>query len=103
MLASALKEVRMGKQAKGLASVALMTLLEAAVVIHCGGTVWKALSTIIWSKLLLLLLATGWATTHLHVWFQAFARLRQDNERHPVVESLPARVLPAHFAEESNV
>jgi hypothetical protein len=42
-------------------------MLDAAVATYYGGVVWKVLSGIIWSKLLLLLLPAVWTTTLLHI------------------------------------
>ncbi len=47
----------MGERTKCLAPAALLTVLDAVVVINYGGMVWKVSSAMIWSKLLLLLLA----------------------------------------------
>jgi hypothetical protein len=103
MLTPALKEVSMGERVKCLAPAALVTVLDAAVVMNYGGVVWKVLSGIIWTKLLLLLLASVWATTLLHVWFHARSRLRHEIEAHPFAESLATKSLPAEFAEEIDV
>ena len=71
----------MGERVKCLAPAALVTVLDAAVAMNYGGMVWKVLSGIIWTKLLLLLLASVWATTLLHVWFHACSRLRHEIDR----------------------
>ena len=47
----------MGERTKCLATAAWVTVLDAAVVMYYGNAVWKVLSGIIWSKLLLFLLA----------------------------------------------
>jgi membrane protein implicated in regulation of membrane protease activity len=103
MLTPTLKEVSMGERVKCLAPAALVTVLDAAVAMNYGGMVWKVLSGIIWTKLLLLLLASVWATTLLHVWFHACSRLRHEIEAHPLVESIPTKGLSAELAEEIDV
>lgn len=103
MLTPYFKEVSVKERTKCLAPAAFVTVLNAAVVMNYSGVVRKVLLGILWSKLLLLLMATVWATTLLHVWFHACSRLRQEIEGHPVVESLPAKGLPTEFAEEIDV
>lgn len=93
----------MGERAKCLAPAALLTVLDAIVVISYGGMVWKIMSAMIWSKLLLLLVATVWATTLLHVWWNACSHLRQKIDGHPVVESIPVQGRHAQFAGEIDV
>ena len=93
----------MGERAKCLAPAALLTVLDAVVVINYGGMVWKVSSAMIWSKLLVLLLATIWATTLLPVWSNACSHLRQKIDRHPVVESISVQGRQAQFAGEIDV
>ncbi len=93
----------MGERAKCLAPAALLTVLDAVVVINYGGMVWKVSSTMIWSKLLLLLVATVWATTLLHVWCIAYSHLRYKIHGHSVVESIPVQGRQAQFAGEIDV
>ncbi len=70
----------MGERTKWLATTALVTGLDAVMATYYGGVVWKAFSVVIWSKLLLLLLAAVWAITLLHVWVYACSPLRQANK-----------------------
>jgi hypothetical protein len=93
----------MGERTKSLVTAGLVTALIAVLTASYGGAVWKVFSTIIWSKILLLLLVALWATTLLHVWGKAFSRLRPTIEEHPVSASTPARELSAVFAEETDV
>jgi hypothetical protein len=93
----------MEERTKSLATAGLVTALNAVLAASYGGAVWKVLSTIIWSKILLLLLIALWVTTLLHVWVKAFSLLRQTIERHPIPASTPARELSAVFAEETDV
>ena len=80
-----------------------MTAFDAGVTTYYGGVVWKAFAVVIWSKLLLLLLAAVWATTLLHIWVHACSRLRQENQEHRVVVSMPVNGLSAELAEEIDV
>jgi hypothetical protein len=57
-----------GEQTKCLATAVPVTVPDAAVVTYYGGVIWKAFAVVIWSKLLLLLLAAVWATTLMHIW-----------------------------------
>jgi hypothetical protein len=103
MLTPLLKEVSMGERTKCLATAVSVTVLDAAVAMSYGGVVWKAFSVVIWSKLLLLLLAAAWATTLLHIWVHACSRLRRENQEHRVVVSIPVSRLSAELAEEIDV
>jgi hypothetical protein len=103
MLTPRLKEVSVGKQTKCLATAVSVTVLDAAAVTYYGGVVWKAFAVVIWSKLLLLLLVAVWATTLLHIWVHACSRLRQENQEHRVVVSMPVNGLSAELAEEIDV
>jgi hypothetical protein len=80
-----------------------VTALDAAVVTYYGGVVWRAFSLVIWSKLLLLLLAAVWATTLLHIWVYGCSRLRQANQERQVVLSIEVNGLSAELAEEIDV
>jgi hypothetical protein len=80
-----------------------VTALDAAVVTYYGGVVWRAFSLVIWSKLLLLLLAAIWVITLLHVWAYACSHLRQANQEHQVIVSVPAKRLSAELVEEIDV
>ena len=93
----------MGERTRCLTTAAFVTVLDAAVATHYGRMVWKVFSGIIWSKLLLLLLAAVWATILLHVWVHACSRLRQTIQGHQVVVSIPADTPSAEFAEEIDV
>ena len=53
-----------------------LTVLDAVVVVHCGGVIWRAWSGIIWSRMTLLLLAALWTTTLLDLWARAYYDLR---------------------------
>ena len=65
--------------------------------------VWKAFAVVIWSKLLLLLLAAVWATALLHIWVHACSRLRQENQDRRVVGSIPVNGFSAELTEEIDV
>jgi len=103
MLTPRLEEVSVGKQTKCLATAVSVTVLDAAVVTYYGGVVWKAFAVVNWSKLLLLLLAALWATTLLHIWVRACSLLRQENQEHRVVVSIPVHGLSAELAKEIDV
>jgi hypothetical protein len=92
-----------GKRTTWLGIATSVTALDAAVVTYYGGVVWRAFAVVIWSKLLLLLLAAVWATTLLHIWVHACARLRQENQERRVVVSIPVNGLSADMAEEIDV
>jgi hypothetical protein len=98
-----LKEVHVGKRTKWLASAALVTGLDAVTATYYGSVVWKAFCLVIWSKLLLLLLAAIWVITLLHVWVYACSHLRQANQEHQVMVSVPAKLLSAELVEEIDV
>jgi hypothetical protein len=93
MLTPRLKEVPVGDRTKCLATAVSAMVLDAAVATYYGGVVWKAFAVVIWSKLLLLLLAAVWATTLLHIWVHACSRLRQENHERGIVVSIPANDL----------
>ena len=80
-----------------------MTGLDAVTATYYGGVVWKAFSVVIWSKLLLLLLAAVWAITLLHVWVYACSPLRQATKERRVVVSNPVNDHSADMAEEIDV
>ena len=103
MLTPRLKEVSVKKQTKCLATAASVTVLDAAAVTYYGGVVWRAFAVLIWSKLLLLLLAAVWATTLLHIWVHGCSRLRQANQERRVVLSIEVNGLSAELAEEIDV
>jgi hypothetical protein len=92
-----------GKRSNWLGIVISVTALDAGVTTYYGGVVWKAFAVLIWSKLLLLLLAAVWATTLLHIWVHACSLLRQENQERRVVVSIPVNGLSAELAEEIDV
>jgi hypothetical protein len=92
-----------GKRTTWLGTATSVTALDAAVVTYYGGTVWRVFAGVIWSKLLLLLLAAVWATTLLHVWVYACSHLRQAIQERRVVVSIPVNSLSADMAEEIDV
>jgi hypothetical protein len=92
-----------GKRSNWLGIVISVTALDAGVTTYYGGVVWKAFAVLIWSKLLLLLLAAVWATTLLHIWVHACSRLRWENQEHRVMVSIPVNRLSADLAEEIDV
>jgi hypothetical protein len=92
-----------GERTKCLATAVSVTVLDAAVTTYYGGVVWKAFSVVIWSKLLLLLLAAMWAITLLHIWVHACSHLRQAIQGNPVVATITANGPIAEFAEEIDV
>ena len=93
----------MGKRSNWLGIVISVTALDAGVTTYYGGVVWRAFAVLIWSKLLLLLLAAVWATTLLHIWVHACSLLRQENQERRVVVSIPVNGLSAELAEEIDV
>jgi hypothetical protein len=92
-----------GKRSTWLGIAISVTALDAGVTTYYGGVVWKAFAVVIWSKLLLLLLAAVWATTLLHVWVYACSHLRQAIQERRVVASIPVSSLSADMAEEIDV
>ncbi len=93
----------MGKRSTWLGIAISVTALDAGVTTYCGGLVWKTFAVVIWSKLLLLLLAAVWATTLLHIWVHACSRLRQEKQEPQVAVTIPANGLSAKFAEKIDV
>ena len=93
----------MGKRSNWLGIAISLTALDAGVTTYYGGVVWRAFAVLIWSKLLLLLLAAVWATTLLHVWVYACSQLRQAIQERRVVVSIPVSSLSAELAEEIDV
>lgn len=67
----------MSEAAKNLTIAVLMTIADAAVVVWYGGVMWQALSPIIWSRILILLLAALWALSFARIWARAIYSLRQ--------------------------
>jgi hypothetical protein len=92
-----------GKRTTWLGIAISVTALDAAVVTYYGGAVWRAFAVVIWSKLLLLLLAAVWATTLLHIWDHACFQLRRAIQECRVVVSTPVNGLSAELAEEIDV
>jgi hypothetical protein len=92
-----------GKRTTWLGIATSVTALDAAVVTYYGGVVWRAFAVVIWSKLLLLLLAAVWATTLLHIWVHACSRLRRETQEHRVAVSILVNGLSAELAEEIDV
>jgi hypothetical protein len=92
-----------GKRTTWLGIATSVTALDAAVVTYYGGVAWRAFAVVIWSKLLLLLLAAVWATTLLHIWVHACSLLRQENQEHRGMASIPVNGLSAELAEEIDV
>jgi hypothetical protein len=76
MLAPRLTEVHVKEATKSLAIAVLMTVAYAAIVIWFGGAIWQALSRIIWSKILILLLAALWALALARTWVHAIYSLQ---------------------------
>jgi hypothetical protein len=92
-----------GKRSNWVGIAISVTAFDAGVTTYYGGVVWKAFAVVIWSKLLLLLLAAVWATTLLHIWVHACSLLRQENQDHRVAVSIPLNGLSAELAEEIDV
>ena len=93
----------MGKRSNWVGIAISVTAFDAGVTTYYGGVVWKAFAVVIWSKLLLLLLAAVWGTTLLDVWDHAWSRLRRGNQEHRVAVSIPVNGLSAELAEEIDV
>jgi len=53
-----------------------LTALDLAVTLRYGVVIWQAYSGVIWSRLLLLLLAAVWATSLANLWSRAYRELR---------------------------
>lgn len=66
----------MSEAAKKLTIAVMMTIVDAASVIWCGGVIWQALSPIVWSRILILLLAALWALSLARIWARAIYSLR---------------------------
>jgi hypothetical protein len=92
-----------GKRSNWVGIAISVTAFDAGVTTYYGGVVWKAFAVVIWSKLLLLLLAALWATTLLHIWVHAHSLLRQENQDYRVAVSIPLNGLSAELAEEIDV
>lgn len=71
MLAPCLTEVHVGDRTRNLIIAVLLTALDVAVVVWCGGVVWQALSIILWSRLLFFLLGAVWVLALARVWARA--------------------------------
>jgi len=93
----------MGKRKTWLGIATSATAIDAAAVTYYGGVVWRAFAVVIWSKLLLLLLAAIWAITLLHVWVHACSQLRRVNRQRQVVVLIPANDLATELAGEMDV
>jgi hypothetical protein len=65
-----------GERAKHFIIAVSLTVLDVVVVVRYGGVIWRVWSGIIWSNMLLLLLAALWATTLLDLWARACRNLR---------------------------
>jgi hypothetical protein len=83
MLAPRLTEAHVKEATKSLAIAVLITVAEPAVVIWFGGVIWQALSRIIWSRILILLLAAPWALSLARIWARAIYSMRH----RPVTQS----------------
>jgi membrane protein implicated in regulation of membrane protease activity len=103
MLAPRLRKMSVGERIKWLATAISVTVLDAAAVTCYGGAVWKAFAAVIWSKVLLFLLAAVWATMLLHIWVHACSRRRQKNQECRVEVSTPVKGLSAELTEEIDV
>jgi hypothetical protein len=77
MLPPRLKEVHVNEAVKNLTIAVSMTIAEAAFVIWYGGVIYQALFPIIWTRILILLLATLWALPLARIWARAIYSLRQ--------------------------
>ena len=77
MLAPRLREVHVREARKNLAIAVVMMVADAAVVVWYGGVIWQALSPIIWSRVLILLLAALRALSLARIWARAIYSLRQ--------------------------
>jgi hypothetical protein len=95
--------VHVGKRSNWLGIAISVTALDAGVTTYYGSVVWKAFSVVIWTKLLLVLLAAIWAITLLHVWVYACSQLRQANRGRQVVVSVPMNNLSTELVEEIDV
>jgi purine-cytosine permease-like protein len=76
MLAPRSREVHVKEATKSLAIAVLMTVADATIVIWFGGAIWQALSRIIWSRILILLLAALWALSLARIWAHAIYGLQ---------------------------
>src|ERR1700722_17588046 len=68
MLAPRLTKVHVREASKNLTIAVLTTIVDAAVVVWFGGVIWQALSPIIWSRILILLLVALWALSLARIW-----------------------------------
>lgn len=93
----------MAKRAKHFTIAALQTVLDAAVARRYGGVAWAAWSGLIWSRLLMFLLATLWAMSLANIWTHAGHALGRafDGERERFAAS--AASIPTEAQGESDV
>jgi len=58
----------MAKRTRQLTIAVLLTVLEGVVALRHGGVIWTVWSGIIWTRLLMCLLAAIWLTSFANVW-----------------------------------
>jgi ABC-type bacteriocin/lantibiotic exporter with double-glycine peptidase domain len=92
MLSPRLKEVYVNEAVKNLTIAVLMTIADAAFVIWYCGVIYQALSPIIWTRILILLLATLWALSLARIWARAIYSLRQ-RSRSRSIEVIPGTAI----------
>lgn len=93
----------MGERTRRLAVAVSLTVLDAVVALHFGGVVWRAFAGIIWSRLLLLLLAALGATSLLNLWVRAYYDLQQLFRYRDAALSSRTEMLPAELVEDRDV
>jgi len=71
-----LKEGYVGERAKRFTIAAVLTILDAAVALRYGGMIWRMWPGILWSRILLLLLAALWAISLADLWARAYCQFR---------------------------
>ena len=67
----------MRERTKYLAIAVSLTVLDGVVALHCGSVVWRTWSAILWSRMVILLLAAVWAVSLANIWARAFHELRR--------------------------
>ncbi len=93
----------MGERTRRLAVAVSLTVLDAVVTLYYGSAVWRAFAGIIWSRLLLLLLAALWATSLLNLWVRAYYDLQQLFRYRDAALSSRAEMLPTELVEGRDV
>jgi hypothetical protein len=103
MLAPRLREVHVREARRNLAIAVVMTVAIAAVVVWYGGVIWQALSPIVWSRILILLLGALWILSLARIWARAIYSLRHVAEERGIELPLSAAMSSRHLQEGADV